>query len=80
MTKHQTETVHEHIDRVSDEAALKIMSEILRVVRDRGNVGDAAFERLTRSDVEDFYNSLIAPGIDIIEARMCHPSGCALEH
>lgn len=59
--------VAEHIRRITDEAGLRIMEEVLTIIRDREETSDDAFLKLTDTDVWEMYSTYIAPAVDEVE-------------
>jgi len=65
-----TDAIEEHLEKISDEADLPVMTEILIAVRERQGIKDKVFRKLNSDDVIELYDNLLGPVIDRIEAKL----------
>lgn len=59
--------IDEHLDRISKEAGLEVMADILGILYNRETVTHERLLKLTAEDVEDLYDRYVGPAIDDIE-------------
>jgi len=57
----------EHLERISREAGLEVMADILGILLNRETVSEGFFHDLVADDVEELYTNFIGPAIDRIE-------------